>query len=53
MNTPKACTSGIAENGVDNVRINVKGAAVMGKYVLGWILGVPVFVLVMIYVLFH
>jgi len=53
MNTPKACTSGITGNGVDNVRINVKGAAVMGKYVLGWILGVPVFVLVIIYVLFH
>lgn len=34
-------------------RINLKGASIMGKYVLGWILGVPVFVLVIIYVLFH
>jgi hypothetical protein len=30
-----------------------KGVPVMGKYVLGWNLGVPVFVLVIIYVLFH
>lgn len=29
------------------------GAAIMGKYVLGWILGVPVFVLVVIYILFN
>jgi hypothetical protein len=26
---------------------------VMGKYVLGWILGVPVFVLVIIYIFVH
>jgi hypothetical protein len=25
----------------------------MGKYLLGWIMGVPVFVLVIIYLLFH
>jgi hypothetical protein len=25
----------------------------MGKYVLGWLLGVPVFVLVIVYVLFN
>ncbi len=25
----------------------------MGKYVLAWLLGVPVFVLVIVYVLFH
>jgi len=29
------------------------GASVMVKYVLGWILGVPVIVLVIIYILFH
>jgi len=25
----------------------------MGKYVLGWLFGVPVFVLVIVYLLFH
>jgi hypothetical protein len=30
-----------------------KGALVMGKYVLGWFLGVPVIVLVIVYMLFH
>jgi len=25
----------------------------MGKYVLAWLLGVPVFVLVIVYILFH
>jgi len=25
----------------------------MGKYVLGWLMGVPVFVLVIVYVLFN
>jgi len=29
------------------------GVAIMGKYVLGWILGVPVIVLVVIYMLFN
>lgn len=29
------------------------GAATMGKYVLGWFLGVPVIVLVIVYMLFH
>jgi hypothetical protein len=29
------------------------GASIMGKYLLGWILGVPVFVLVIIYILFN
>ena len=27
--------------------------SVMGKYVLGWILGVPVVVLVVLYMIFH
>jgi len=53
MNTPLACTSGITDGGVDTIRVNVKGAAVMGKYVLGWILGVPVFVLVIVYLIFN
>lgn len=29
------------------------GALIMGKYFLGWILGVPVIVLVIIYMLFN
>jgi len=33
--------------------INLKGASLMGKYFLGWILGVPVFVLVIIYLIFN
>jgi hypothetical protein len=35
------------------VDINLKGASLMGKYFLGWILGVPVFVLVIIYLIFN
>jgi hypothetical protein len=27
--------------------------SVMGKYVLGWIMGVPVILLVILYLLFH
>ena len=27
--------------------------SIMGKYVLGWFLGVPVFVLVLLYFFFH
>jgi hypothetical protein len=38
---------------VATICVIVKGAAVMGKYVLGWILGVPVFVLVIIYLIFN
>jgi len=30
-----------------------KGDPTMGKYVLAWLLGVPVFVLVIIYILFN
>ena len=37
----------------DQRKITFKGILVMGKYVLGWLLGVPVFVLVMVYVLFN
>jgi len=29
------------------------GSWIMGKYLLGWILGVPVIVLVIIYILFN
>jgi hypothetical protein len=29
------------------------GASIMGKYLLGWILGVPVIVLVIIYLIFN
>lgn len=39
---------------VDSVNaVKAIGAPCMGKYVLGWILGVPVIVLVVIYMLFH
>jgi hypothetical protein len=30
-----------------------KGTSIMGKYLVGWILGVPVFVLVIIYLIFN
>jgi hypothetical protein len=33
--------------------IDLTGASIMGKYVLGWILGVPAIVLVVIYLLFN
>jgi hypothetical protein len=33
--------------------IDLAGASIMGKYVLGWIMGVPVFVLVILYLIFH
>jgi hypothetical protein len=33
--------------------LKLTGVAIMGKYVLGWILGVPVIVLVIIYMLFN
>jgi len=33
--------------------IKIKGDQVMGKYLLGWILGVPIIVLVIIYLLFN
>jgi hypothetical protein len=33
--------------------IDWAGASIMGKYVLGWIMGVPVFMLVILYLIFH
>ena len=33
--------------------INLKGVSIAGKYFLGWILGVPVVVLVIIYLIFN
>lgn len=33
--------------------INLTGVSTMGKYLLGWIFGVPVIVLVIIYLLFN
>jgi hypothetical protein len=30
-----------------------RGSESMGKYFLGWLLGVPVFVLVLLYFFFH
>ncbi len=38
---------------VENIRGSRIGISVMGKYFLGWILGVPVIVLVVIYLLFN
>lgn len=32
---------------------SVHGASIMGKYLLGWLLGVPVVVLVVIYLIFN
>jgi len=33
--------------------INLKEVSILGKYVLGWILGVPVLVLVIAYLIFN
>ena len=38
-------------NGMIGAQTN--GAWIMGKYVLGWFMGVPVIVLVILYLLFH
>jgi len=35
------------------VGINLTGVSIMGKYLLGWLFGVPVIVLVIIYLLFN
>jgi hypothetical protein len=32
---------------------HIQGDIVMGKYLIGWLLGVPVFVLVILYFFFH
>jgi len=32
---------------------SLKRISIMGKYLIGWLLGVPVFVLVIIYLFFH
>ena len=34
-------------------RHTLQGDIVMGKYLVGWLLGVPVFVLVILYFFFH
>jgi hypothetical protein len=33
--------------------IDLTGASIMGKYVLGWLMGVPLVVLVIAYLIFH
>jgi hypothetical protein len=33
--------------------IDFEGVQIMGKYVLGWFMGVPLVVLVVIYLIFH
>ena len=35
------------------LRRNFPGDIIMGKYLVGWLLGVPVFVLVILYFFFH
>ncbi len=32
---------------------HIQGDIIMGKYLVGWLLGVPVFVLVILYFFFH
>ena len=46
-------TSKLLGHGVEDIRIALVGASNMVKYFLGWILGVPVIVLVIIYILFN
>jgi hypothetical protein len=46
-------TSNLLGSSVEKIRVNLKEASIMGKYFLGWILGVPVFVLVIIYLIFN
>jgi len=36
---------------VENIKLT--GALIMGKYILGWLLGVPTVVLVIIYFIFN
>ena len=38
---------------IDLRSVDSAGASIMGKYVLGWFMGVPVFVLVILYLIFH
>jgi hypothetical protein len=38
---------------IASLSLNLTGAWIVGKYFVGWILGVPVFVLVIIYLLFN
>jgi len=33
--------------------VDIQGDITMGKYLVGWLLGVPVFVLVILYFFFH
>jgi hypothetical protein len=33
--------------------VDIQGDIIMGKYLVGWLLGVPVFVLVILYFFFH
>lgn len=50
---PTARTTGFVAGNVRSWHIDSTGALIMGKYLLGWILGVPVIVLVIIYMLFN
>jgi len=42
-----------ARPGFSSNRPHLKEASIMGKYILGWIMGVPVVVLVIIYLIFN
>lgn len=42
------------QSGIGSIRTSIcEGAMLMGKYVLGWIMGVPVVVLVVLYLIFN
>lgn len=42
------------QSGIDSIRTSIyEGAMLMGKYFLGWIMGVPVVVLVVLYLIFN
>lgn len=52
--SPAGSANGICYgDGGETFRGYLKGILVMAKYLLGWILGVPVIVLVIIYLLFN
>lgn len=51
---PSGFTDFLSVNTRNRININLAGEhRLMGKYILGWIMGVPVIVLVVIYYLFQ
>lgn len=44
----------LRQSGIDSIRTSTyAGEVLMGKYLLGWIMGVPVVVLVVLYLIFN